>query len=161
MGELAAVPRERLTQRFGERSGAWLAAVAVGRDDEPVQQRALPKSVGCGKNFGDHRDGGGKSFTAARLRSFAQARPAARRRAAPRPRPRPRRPNHHPHDRFATSPRSRPVESWLHELAAEIVERLEADLPMHARRATQFTACCMPHPGASPLTPDPDPKPAP
>ena len=161
MGELAAVPRERLTQRFGERSGAWLAAVAVGRDDEPVQQRALPKSVGCGKNFGDHRDGGGKYFTAARLRSFAQARPVSQRRAAPRPRPRPRRPNHHPHDRFATSPRSRQVESWLHELAAEIVERLEADLAMHARRATQFTACCIPHPGASPLTPDPDPKPAP
>ena len=88
MGELAAVPRERLTQRFGEKSGAWLAAVAVGRDDEPVQQRALPKSVGCGKNFGDHRDGGGKFFTAARLRSFAQARPASQLRAAPAPRPR-------------------------------------------------------------------------
>ena len=144
MGELAAVPRERLTQRFGERSGAWLAAVAVGRDDEPVQQRALPKSVGCGKNFGDHRDGGGKFFTAARLRSFAQARPVSQRRAAPRPRPRPRRPNHHPHDRFATSPRSRQVESWLHELAAEIAERLEADLAQHARRATQFTVCRMP-----------------
>ena len=159
MGELAAVPRERLTQRFGEKSGAWLAAVAVGRDDEPVQQRALPKSVGCGKNFGDHRDGGGKYFTAARLRSFAQARPVSQLRAAPAPRP--RRANHHPHDRFASSPRSRQVESWLRELAAEIVERLEADLAMHARRATQFTACCMPHPGASPLTPDPDPKPAP
>jgi nucleotidyltransferase/DNA polymerase involved in DNA repair len=95
VGELAAVPRERLTQRFGEKTGAWLAAVAVGRDDEPVQQRALPKSVGCGKNFGDHRDGGGKYFTAARLRSFAQARRAAprrvsaacRARAAPAPRP--------------------------------------------------------------------------
>ena len=80
------MPRERLTQRFGEKSGAWLAAVAVGRDDEPVQQRALPKSVGCGKNFGDHRDGGGKYFTAARLRSFAQARPVSQLRAAPAPR---------------------------------------------------------------------------
>ena len=148
-------------QRFGEKSGAWLAAVAVGRDDEPVQQRALPKSVGCGKNFGDHRDGGGKFFTAARLRSFAQAcratpprvSAACRARATPRPR------HHHSHDRRATSPRSRQVEGWLQELAAEIAERLEADLAHHARRATQFTVCCMPYTPSTATSPHPEPRP--
>ena len=163
VGELAAVPRERLMQRFGEKSGAWLAAVAVGRDDEPVQQRALPKSMECGKNFGDHREGGGKFFTAARLRSFAQARRAAPPRVSAachaRATPTPRLRHHHSHDRRATSPRSRQVEGWLQELAAEIAERLEADLAHHARRATQFTVRRMPYTPST--SPNPEPRPQP
>ena len=31
---------------------------ARGRDDEPVRERALPKSLGCGKNFGGRFTGG-------------------------------------------------------------------------------------------------------
>ena len=51
------------------------------------------------------------------------------------------------------------MESWLHELAAEIAERLEADLAQHARRATQFTVCCMLYTPSTAILPNPEPRP--
>eukprot|EP01052_Picozoa_sp_SAG31_P018618 SAG31_NODE_1325_length_8781_cov_5.940221_2_plen_334_part_00 len=55
VGELAAVPLPTLVKTFGEKDGRWLARMAVGDDDEPVKDRVLPKSIGCGKTFSQDR----------------------------------------------------------------------------------------------------------
>ena len=51
VGELAAIPRTRLTSHFGEDDAQWLFDLARGVDREVVKPRALPKSAGCGKTF--------------------------------------------------------------------------------------------------------------
>ncbi|GAV07110.1 hypothetical protein RvY_16985-2 [Ramazzottius varieornatus] len=51
MGELCKVEVPKLRQYFSEETARWLASLAVGIDNEPVQERDLPKSIGCSKNF--------------------------------------------------------------------------------------------------------------
>ena len=51
VGELAAVPLQRLQARFGEERGAAVHALAHGRSDEPVKDRGVPLSIGCSKTF--------------------------------------------------------------------------------------------------------------
>jgi len=56
IGQLAAIPERHLRARFGE-SGALLKALALGRDERPVEPFAAPKSMGAEETFErDHRD---------------------------------------------------------------------------------------------------------
>jgi DNA polymerase-4 len=56
IGQLAAIPEPHLRARFGE-SGAVLKALALGRDDRPVEPFGPPKSMGAEETFErDHRD---------------------------------------------------------------------------------------------------------
>ncbi|KAG5175712.1 hypothetical protein JKP88DRAFT_338079 [Tribonema minus] len=50
-GELAAMPEATLRRLYGEKQAALLADMARGVDLTPVVQRALSKSVSCGKTF--------------------------------------------------------------------------------------------------------------
>eukprot|EP01031_Cornospumella_fuschlensis_P027876 gene27876-33661_t len=52
LGDLAhKVPRSLLTQHFGEDTAEWIANRAQGEDDDDVQNRAVPISIGCSKSF--------------------------------------------------------------------------------------------------------------
>ena len=51
VGQLAQIPRSRLIRVFGEATAAMLERLAQGEDDAEVQNRSLPKSIGCGKTF--------------------------------------------------------------------------------------------------------------
>lgn len=51
VGELAAVPVARLIDIFGAQTATQLDMLARGEDTEEVKNRALPKSIGCGKVF--------------------------------------------------------------------------------------------------------------
>eukprot|EP01031_Cornospumella_fuschlensis_P027890 gene27890-33680_t len=52
LGDLAhKVPRPLLTQHFGEDTAEWIANRAQGEDDDDVQDRAVPISIGCSKSF--------------------------------------------------------------------------------------------------------------
>eukprot|EP00873_Tetraselmis_striata_P042606 jgi/Tetstr1/462870/TSEL_007819.t1 len=49
--QLAAVEPAVLQREFGAKTGAWLARVARGCDDEPVKERRMNDSVSNGKRF--------------------------------------------------------------------------------------------------------------
>ncbi len=51
VGQLAAVPLNKLENVFGEKDGLWLFSLARGIDDGEVEERRLVKSVSCGKTF--------------------------------------------------------------------------------------------------------------
>lgn len=51
VGQLAAVPMNKLEQTFGEKDGRWLFSLARGIDDAEVEERRLAKSTSCGKTF--------------------------------------------------------------------------------------------------------------
>src|SRR5262245_24390239 len=56
IGQLAAIPEDALAARFGQ-SAESLSALALGRDDRPVEPFAPPKSMGAEETFErDHRD---------------------------------------------------------------------------------------------------------
>jgi DNA polymerase IV len=56
IGQLAGIPEAHLEARFGA-AGAGLHALALGRDDRPVEPFAPPKSMGAEETFDrDHRD---------------------------------------------------------------------------------------------------------
>ncbi len=56
IGQLAAIPPDRLQARFGA-SGAGLAALARGEDDRPVEPSQPPRSMGAEETFDvDHRE---------------------------------------------------------------------------------------------------------
>jgi len=54
VGQLAEVPISRLESLFGSDTGPWLYRMARGVHADPVTQRTLPKSLGCGKTFRSH-----------------------------------------------------------------------------------------------------------
>jgi DNA polymerase eta len=51
VGQLAAIPLNKLETVFGEKDGRWLFGLARGIDDAEVEERRLAKSVSCGKTF--------------------------------------------------------------------------------------------------------------
>lgn len=51
VGQLAAVPMNKLEHAFGEKDGRWLFSLARGIDDAEVEERRLAKSTSCGKTF--------------------------------------------------------------------------------------------------------------
>ncbi|XP_074604574.1 DNA polymerase eta-like isoform X2 [Brevipalpus obovatus] len=51
MGQLASVPETILGQDFDEKTYKWLLNVRRGVDNEQLEARQIPKSIGCGKNF--------------------------------------------------------------------------------------------------------------
>ncbi len=51
MGELAKLSMADLQLQFDRKTANWLFNMAKGIDEEEVQERNLPKSIGCGKNF--------------------------------------------------------------------------------------------------------------
>jgi len=51
MGQLLSTPKEVLIQHFGEETTQWILQKAQGMDLDPVQDRALPISIGCSKSF--------------------------------------------------------------------------------------------------------------
>lgn len=51
MAELCRTPKAKLLHFFEPKTANWLQNVAVGQDNEAVQPRQLPKSIGCSKNF--------------------------------------------------------------------------------------------------------------
>ena len=54
-GELAAVERSQLQRLFGAKDAGRLWILANGEDEDPVKDRELPKSIGCGKSFSSSR----------------------------------------------------------------------------------------------------------
>jgi len=74
VGALAAVPRERLIEMFGQATGDWMSRVAHGLDERPVVLSSEPKSISRESTFerdlharGD-RDELGRIFTGLCLR---------------------------------------------------------------------------------------------
>ncbi|KYQ47834.1 DNA polymerase eta [Trachymyrmex zeteki] len=51
MGDLLQYSLEQLKKHFDEKTGFWLYSIARGRDDEPVTNRLLAKSIGAYKKF--------------------------------------------------------------------------------------------------------------
>ncbi|KAK9830086.1 hypothetical protein WJX72_009709 [[Myrmecia] bisecta] len=51
VGELVAIPLNRLAEVHGESAARWLSHMAQGFDADEVKQRTLPKSIGCSKTF--------------------------------------------------------------------------------------------------------------
>jgi len=51
MGDLAKLSLINLRRHFDEKTTNWLYNLARGIDHEEVQERELPKSIGCSKNF--------------------------------------------------------------------------------------------------------------
>ena len=51
VGDLAQLTLSQLREHFEEKTARWLHDVARGIGREPVKERDLPKSIGCGKNF--------------------------------------------------------------------------------------------------------------
>jgi nucleotidyltransferase/DNA polymerase involved in DNA repair len=50
-GQLAAAPRERLTEEFGERTADWMLEVARGMDDSPLIEEWEPRSMSRERTF--------------------------------------------------------------------------------------------------------------
>lgn len=48
------MPLSKLHNSFGEDTGSWLYNMCRGFDNDAVQPRVAPKSVGCGKSFTAH-----------------------------------------------------------------------------------------------------------
>jgi nucleotidyltransferase/DNA polymerase involved in DNA repair len=51
LGDLLALPKSDLTRVFGVETTQWITMRARGIDNDKVQQRALPISIGCSKSF--------------------------------------------------------------------------------------------------------------
>jgi DNA polymerase eta len=51
MFELKSLEFKDLTKIFDPKTAKWLRGVAEGLDDDPVSNRQISKSLGCGKNF--------------------------------------------------------------------------------------------------------------
>ncbi|OQV20052.1 DNA polymerase eta [Hypsibius exemplaris] len=51
MGELCQVPKASLLRYFDLKTADWLMSISRGKDNETVQARDQPKSIGCSKNF--------------------------------------------------------------------------------------------------------------
>nr|XP_027193670.1 DNA polymerase eta-like [Dermatophagoides pteronyssinus] len=51
MYQLSQVNRFTLNEKFDNKTAEWLNDLANGLDNEPVSDRRLTKSIGCGKNF--------------------------------------------------------------------------------------------------------------
>eukprot|EP01038_Epipyxis_sp_PR26KG_P014724 gene14724-19791_t len=51
LADLLVVDRDILVDKFGEDTTKWIIDIAHGIDNEPVQDRSLTKSIGCGKSF--------------------------------------------------------------------------------------------------------------
>ncbi|CAB4053926.1 POLH [Lepeophtheirus salmonis] len=49
--ELSTINLKTLHKYFDEKTSLWLYRLGQGLDDEPVNGRELPKSIGCSKNF--------------------------------------------------------------------------------------------------------------
>ncbi|OTF69947.1 hypothetical protein BLA29_005050 [Euroglyphus maynei] len=51
MYQLSQVNRFTLNEKFDNRTAEWLYDLSNGIDNEPVSDRRITKSIGCGKNF--------------------------------------------------------------------------------------------------------------
>jgi len=51
VADLSQLTLAQLRNHFDEKTARWLHDVGQGLDHEPVKERDLPKSIGCGKNF--------------------------------------------------------------------------------------------------------------
>jgi DNA polymerase eta len=51
MYDLKCLEYQQLAAQYDQKTAKWLTDVANGYDDEPVSNRQLSKSIGCGKNF--------------------------------------------------------------------------------------------------------------
>lgn len=51
MSELSEIEQSNLEQFFDSKTAKWLQKLACGYDDEPVLDRKIAKSIGCGKMF--------------------------------------------------------------------------------------------------------------
>ncbi|CAH1261726.1 POLH [Branchiostoma lanceolatum] len=51
MGQLAAFSEKELQAKCGDKCGTWLYNLCRGVDYEPVKDRQVAQSIGCGKNF--------------------------------------------------------------------------------------------------------------
>eukprot|EP01034_Spumella_vulgaris_P023301 gene23301-29514_t len=51
MGDILTTNKQLLIDRFGVESTEWMIDAAQGIDREPVQDRALPISIGCSKSY--------------------------------------------------------------------------------------------------------------
>ncbi|KAI8486930.1 hypothetical protein Bbelb_354380 [Branchiostoma belcheri] len=51
MGQLAAFSQKELQAKCGDKCGTWLYNLCRGIDYEPVKDRQVAQSIGCGKNF--------------------------------------------------------------------------------------------------------------
>lgn len=51
MWELEKFSEAELCQKFDQKNGLWLYNIARGIDNEPVEARLIPKSIGCCKRF--------------------------------------------------------------------------------------------------------------
>ncbi|CAK9301325.1 unnamed protein product [Gordionus sp. m RMFG-2023] len=51
MYELTKIPLARLKEDFGNKCAEWLHDLSKGIENEPIKNRLIPKSIGCGKNF--------------------------------------------------------------------------------------------------------------
>jgi DNA polymerase eta len=51
MGELCKVSKSNLLRYFDLKTADWLMGISEGKDNESVQPRDQPKSIGCSKNF--------------------------------------------------------------------------------------------------------------
>eukprot|EP00953_Heterococcus_sp_UTEX-ZZ885_P013960 7952-Heterococcus_DN1.PRE.2 len=108
-GELAQVPEAVLRKHFGEKTAAIISEKAKGIDLDPVEQRALPKSVSCGKTFYGNTCLRSKPSCSVKAALTFMPIPCAR------------------HDCSALDL----VGKWLKELAGEIDERLQKQRTEH------------------------------
>lgn len=51
IGEVGQIPIHNLVDAFGHKSAYWLHEVCQGIDHEPVKERHVAQSIGCGRNF--------------------------------------------------------------------------------------------------------------
>ena len=51
LDQLAEIPLSILSSKFDSKTASWLHMLSMGRDIEKVQERELPVSIRCGKNF--------------------------------------------------------------------------------------------------------------
>ena len=51
VSDLASIPLNVIRNSYDEKTSQWLYNISRGHDAEEVQDRDLPKSIGCGKNF--------------------------------------------------------------------------------------------------------------
>ncbi|XP_039255290.2 DNA polymerase eta-like [Styela clava] len=51
IGDVGQIPIQKLVEEFGHKNAYWLHEVCQGIDPEPVKERHVAQSIGCGRNF--------------------------------------------------------------------------------------------------------------
>ena len=135
VGELASVPVARLIDVFGATTATQLGMLARGEDTDEVKNRALPKSIGCGKVF---NRSSWKTGANSPLKSSAQHQGSSQEQTPV--------PSGSGGSGAATvGPRvwllrgTHEVETWVRQLANEQAERLAKDRAQHSRVARSLT----------------------